>query len=308
MVCRFKVFGPDADPNYIATRNVLMICKTTTLCICLSLILVSAAQAGRHYSTPLGQERWKVKASRTSCVLSQDVQNYGRAVFWQSNISPVQFILESWQGTTYGMEATLMAKNMPWQQHKQLRFVAKVPMYEGKRSIRLDPRLSKTLLRILADGELARFRYDSESAGKVRVDVSAVSFQDAYAEYMKCVGQIIPLVFADVADSDVYFGFDSDYLTPTAQKTLQQIIDYVSADLTVSKIHIEGYTDSIGRAGYNRNLSERRSRAVVDYLLKRGVKREMIKINWHGSDQARGKVDSRRVQAKSRRVNVKLYR
>lgn len=66
-------------------------------------------------------------------------------------------------------------------------------------------------------------------------------------------------------DSDVLFDFDSASLSNDAASALDDVV----ADLRKQdsgRVTIVGHTDAIGSTGYNRDLSERRARAVSAYL------------------------------------------
>ncbi len=76
----------------------------------------------------------------------------------------------------------------------------------------------------------------------------------------------------DGIDSDllaVYFGFDSDVLTPAAQQKLDTLVGLLGSS-SVSSVSIVGYADPIGNSDYNYNLSNRRAASVVKYLQSRG--------------------------------------
>ncbi len=68
----------------------------------------------------------------------------------------------------------------------------------------------------------------------------------------------------------VNFDFDKSTLRPDAVVILNQAIDILKRypDL---KVEVAGHTDSIGTDAYNQKLSERRAKAVYDYLTSNGV-------------------------------------
>jgi outer membrane protein OmpA-like peptidoglycan-associated protein len=66
----------------------------------------------------------------------------------------------------------------------------------------------------------------------------------------------------------VLFEFDSDKLTPTASKLLDDLADVLKKNPS-DKFIIEGHTDAVGADDYNLALSQRRAQAVVDYLVTR---------------------------------------
>lgn len=68
-------------------------------------------------------------------------------------------------------------------------------------------------------------------------------------------------------------------------------------------VRIEGFTDSRGTASYNAELSERRARAVAEFLVRSGIDPERISARGYGdaypvasnSTQA-GRLQNRRVE------------
>ena len=68
----------------------------------------------------------------------------------------------------------------------------------------------------------------------------------------------------------VNFANGSADLTADAIKALDALGQALSSkDLAGYKFRIEGHTDTVGSAGYNRELSERRAEAVVAYIAKK---------------------------------------
>lgn len=65
----------------------------------------------------------------------------------------------------------------------------------------------------------------------------------------------------------VLFATDSAELTPEAVQTLDRLGQALSSQqLSAFRFRVEGHTDTVGSAAYNRSLSQRRAEAVVSYL------------------------------------------
>lgn len=68
----------------------------------------------------------------------------------------------------------------------------------------------------------------------------------------------------------VRFASGSDRLTPEAERALEPLgRALASAELASYRFRIEGHTDTVGDAGLNKALSERRAAAVRDFLTSR---------------------------------------
>jgi len=73
-----------------------------------------------------------------------------------------------------------------------------------------------------------------------------------------------------LAFEDVHFGFDKSALTPEAKEILKRDIRHLKENPN-AKIRVAGYTSASGTTEYNQKLSERRAKAVQDYLIDEGV-------------------------------------
>jgi outer membrane protein OmpA-like peptidoglycan-associated protein len=99
------------------------------------------------------------------------------------------------------------------------------------------------------------------------------------------------------------FEFDKAELRPEDKELLARIagILMTSHDYTVS---VNGHTDDVGSAAYNQALSERRARAVHDYLVKAGLPAEILSVQGHGKSRPLVPGTSEAARAKNRRVEL----
>ena len=73
-----------------------------------------------------------------------------------------------------------------------------------------------------------------------------------------------------LAFEDIHFDFDKAILTEEAKVILKRNIQVLKANPKV-KVRIAGYTSASGSESYNQRLSERRAKAVNEYLTKEGL-------------------------------------
>ena len=73
-----------------------------------------------------------------------------------------------------------------------------------------------------------------------------------------------------LAFEDVHFDFDKSTLTQEAQAILKKSIRRLK-DNPNAKVRIAGYTSASGTKEYNQKLSERRAKAVYDYIATEGL-------------------------------------
>lgn len=84
-----------------------------------------------------------------------------------------------------------------------------------------------------------------------------------------------------VAESQVFFEFNSDELTAVAREELDKAAHWIESNQT-GLILVEGHTDKVGAAEYNKELGERRAEAAKSYLVARGVPAARIRVLSYG--------------------------
>ena len=79
--------------------------------------------------------------------------------------------------------------------------------------------------------------------------------------------------------------------------------EYSKANFT-----IQGHTDSAGRASTNMKLSQKRAKAVLDYLVKAGISSSRLTSEGFGEDMPIASNKTRAGKAQNRRVEIKLVK
>lgn len=96
------------------------------------------------------------------------------------------------------------------------------------------------------------------------IEVAVVPEEVAPVVEEQPVEQVIDLVF-----EDVYFNFDKSTLTEAAKVILDRNVQILNDNPNAS-IRIIGHTSASGSDAYNQRLSERRAKAVENYLVTEG--------------------------------------
>lgn len=95
-------------------------------------------------------------------------------------------------------------------------------------------------------------------------------------------------------------------IKPMGRTELDQLALKLSKIKNIENLEITGHTDSQGSDEYNRGLSMRRATAVADYLVSRGVARELISVKGMGEDLPVATNRTADGRAKNRRVEVSI--
>jgi outer membrane protein OmpA-like peptidoglycan-associated protein len=108
-------------------------------------------------------------------------------------------------------------------------------------------------------------------------------------------------------ETTVLFKFGQDKLTEEAQQALDELVTNTSS-LKRFVISVKGFTDSVGSADYNAQLSRRRADNVVKYLVgKHNLPLYRVHMIGLGKDMPADEGKTREARAKNRRVEVKIF-
>lgn len=100
----------------------------------------------------------------------------------------------------------------------------------------------------------------------------------------------------------VYFDTNKTTIKQSSFPILDQVAATLRANAQITRLRVEGHTDSRGRADYNLQLSEGRAAAVRQYLIDKGIAAERLVSQGFGETQL---IDTRKTRAahdKNRRV------
>jgi outer membrane protein OmpA-like peptidoglycan-associated protein len=120
------------------------------------------------------------------------------------------------------------------------------------------------------------------------------------ANYIPMEGGIINL-------SRIYFEHDRTDFMPQALIQLKQLLDFLKRYPEIV-LEVRGHTDNVGSIEYNQQLSERRARAVVGWLIEKGIAPERLTYAGFGSSEPLDSNEHARGRGLNRRVEVKVVR
>ncbi len=101
----------------------------------------------------------------------------------------------------------------------------------------------------------------------------------------------------------IQFEFDRAHLRSENRELLSRItgILLTSSDF---RIYVHGHTDNVGTQEYNQKLSERRARAVRDYLVEAGIEHALIATKGFGKTRPLVRDSTAGARSKNRRVEI----
>ena len=101
------------------------------------------------------------------------------------------------------------------------------------------------------------------------------------------------------------FDFDSAELRPESITELERVVKFMG-DVPFASTLIQGHTDSVGGDAYNLALSDRRAKAVFDYLSSRGV--DPARVKSEGKGEAEPIADNKTAEGRQENRRVMLIR
>jgi outer membrane protein OmpA-like peptidoglycan-associated protein/tetratricopeptide (TPR) repeat protein len=110
---------------------------------------------------------------------------------------------------------------------------------------------------------------------------------------------------ASVVLKNIFFGFNEYDLKTASEAELDKVVQLLN-DNPVIKIQIEGHTDNIGNATENLKLSENRAKAVINYLVSKGIDAKRLSPKGFGATQPIADNKTEDGRAKNRRTELKI--
>lgn len=104
----------------------------------------------------------------------------------------------------------------------------------------------------------------------------------------------------------VLFETDGARILGESFELLDQVAKVMNDNPRIKKVEVQGHTDDTGSESYNETLSNRRAKAVRDYLIKAGVAPERLVSEGYGETQPIAEGDSDAARAQNRRVEFKI--
>jgi len=128
----------------------------------------------------------------------------------------------------------------------------------------------------------------------------------AYQEIVKDVALKNIVVGSKIILKNIFFDFDKSTLRTESTNELERLTNLLKVDAPTLKIEISGHTDSKGADAYNKVLSNNRAKAVVDYLISKGISPDRLTSAGYGEEQPIATNDTDEGRQLNRRTEFKI--
>lgn len=158
--------------------------------------------------------------------------------------------------------------------------------------------LGRTRTELNAQGVALQGETERRQAAEKRAAQAAADLAKFASVKQEARGMVITL------SGSVLFASAKWDLMPAAQVRLNEVATALIKEDPLSKIVVEGHTDSQGAANYNQDLSKHRAQAVRDYLVTRGIASDRISAEGFGETRTVADNASPEGRANNRRVEI----
>ncbi len=104
---------------------------------------------------------------------------------------------------------------------------------------------------------------------------------------------------------NIFFDFDKATLRKESTAELENLLE-IMQEMPKLKIEISGHTDNKGSAEYNKSLSAKRAKAVVDYLIAKGIDASRMRSAGYGKDRPMATNDTDEGRQLNRRTEFEI--
>jgi outer membrane protein OmpA-like peptidoglycan-associated protein len=117
---------------------------------------------------------------------------------------------------------------------------------------------------------------------------------------------LVPIeINASIVLNNIFFAVNQYDLKPASQAELDKVVQLLNENPTV-KIQISGHTDNVGKPADNLALSNNRAKAVVNYLISKGIAADRLSYKGFGESQPVADNSTEEGRARNRRTELKV--
>lgn len=108
-----------------------------------------------------------------------------------------------------------------------------------------------------------------------------------------------------VLENDILFQYGKTDLSRKSKQTLNKAVELLN-QIPNRRLVIQGHTDSVGSDEFNMELSEKRAKAVYDYMIGQGLQIKEVSYKGHGETKPIADNNTKEGRQANRRVEFKI--
>ncbi len=287
---------------------ILQFASILTLLVFLNAPLLFAAE--REYVVPMEKSQWQIESRKQrECSLSQTIPFYGEAKFTHKSGYKIKFMLHSDELVMQDNVKIILQSEPPsWRHDDQVFNIGQFTFIRGHDALKVKSPYASRMLQQIENGMSPVIIYRDMADGRdiVSIMLSPINFRQALTQYRECERTLVDFDLDRIKNLALYFATNKDVLTASSKRDLNNVKRYLTLDPSILQIKVDAHADARGRRRFNDNLSERRSKAIVNYLYSIGIKKEMVYAVSHGERDPKYTNKTAVGRSKNRRADVQL--
>lgn len=273
------------------------------------LMLVSSLEsyANEKIEVPMDVSFWVYKEEPTACNLIHAEVPQGKFYFRSETSNQVTFEYELANTLNVWKTAELSLLDPPWSEQHKVTEMSQGYKRAASHFLFRD-HISETLKSVEQGKWLQLSLHDSSRSKLLDIIVPTIRAQSPIAEFFECKNRLPSMTYSDAKDTFIYYRSGQKSLSKGQRAQLSALAEYIHWDTLVTKVLIDGYTDSVGSRLGNIQISKERAEEVAQYLDKLGIGKENMQIRAHGSRYPMMTNDTEKGRSKNRRVMIRIVR
>lgn len=280
----------------------------SSLFLVLGVTLPNSILAGEKISIPMDISAWLYKGSQFECRLIHSEVPYGKFYFLAEPSQQISFVADVHSNNSKWQSASLKSQSAPWEKELSSQDQAFLTLASASHQFTFKQGSESLLTAVNSGNWIALSLVGSDASAISGITLPTIQIHEALTSFNQCRERLPKLSYSQARDVNLPFQFGQKTLNRRQKGTLAALYSYISVDDRVTKILIDGHTDSVGSKLANLTVSRQRAEQVADALVQLGVKRSMIEVRAHGSRYPLASNKTKAGQAKNRRVMLRLVR
>ncbi len=289
-------------------KFVLLLLQSVSILTAVYVSVVFSAE--REYIVPMEKSEWLSSSKKQhECTLSQMIPFYGEGKFTHRSGHKVKFNLFSDEPVMDDDVKIIIQSEPPaWRHDDKVFEIGKFDFERGHNPLIVQSPYASRMLQQVENGmsPVVIYRDMADARDIIAVMLSPINFRQALSEYRDCEKTLLDFDLDEIKNLKLYFATNKDILSKRSRRDLNNIPRYLQMDPAILQIKVDAHADSRGRRRFNDHLSEKRSEAVVKYLLSIGIKAEMLYTVYHGERNPEHTNKTPLGRSKNRRADVQL--
>ncbi|OAN16701.1 hypothetical protein A3K86_09650 [Photobacterium jeanii] len=261
-----------------------------------------------NWSSALDDSSWHFSGSKTSCVLSHPVHQFGTVKIISEAGEKTRLLLNSTKVKTLNNVVNIESISPPWLKNSEVELYPYRYGYISPSDNSLIVNDVENVVNELNNGRWVAINLTDKRQINNTVIVQNINIEQSVSDYLQCQNQLIAFNYQQIRDSVFYFKPGSTHLNPQVIKKLEGIAEYIDIDSKVRKVLIDGYSDQSGQFSSKMRISRQRADEVAAMLMELGVPHQLIQIRSHGDRYLASSLTTPQALQLNRRVTVRLVR